>query len=86
MSSNFVRVTTSTAPVNIAVVKYCELNLKHRSIQFFCDVGNCVSAGGKRDDHLILPINDSLSLTLNSDEVERNSNQFMLFVIHYSPI
>ncbi len=49
-------------------------------------MGNCVSAGGKRDEHLILPINDSLSLTLNSDEVERNSNQFMpsLLIIRQS--
>lgn len=28
-----------------------------------------ISSGGKRDENLILPVNSSLSVTLNQDEV-----------------
>lgn len=61
------KLVTCTAPVNIAVIKYCEFFL-HALI--IC--GMCISpttAGGKRDETLILPINSSLSVTLSQDDV-----------------
>ena len=60
------KLATCTAPVNIAVIKYCKLaiNIFHE-----IEIKILTSSGGKRDENLILPINSSLSVTLNQDEV-----------------
>jgi hypothetical protein len=67
MEEKNLRIVTCTAPVNIAVIKYCKLPINYFFINSKCSQLNFL--GGKRDEKLILPINDSISLTLSSKQV-----------------
>lgn len=58
---------TCIAPVNIAVIKYCKIALYSINISFW--VTKLFIPGGKRDKHLILPYNDSISGTLSMEQV-----------------
>lgn len=60
------KVVTYIAPVNIAVIKYCEYEcpkLKRRKLF------KSFILGGKRNEELILPLNDSISGSLSTDFV-----------------
>lgn len=61
------KIITCVAPVNIAVIKYCmsSINIVYRCTTY---TYLCFS-GGKRDENLILPLNDSISATLSLDYV-----------------
>ena len=78
MEGGKMHTVTCSAPVNIAVIKYCEsviddtpLYVKWAGLEeklytfwcFFCFLG------GKRDEELVLPVNSSLSVTLSQDQV-----------------
>ena len=78
------RSVTCTAPVNIAVIKYCGCRVGNgrgcRSMFVLCGVCVClcvcvrgVISGGKRDEELVLPVNSSLSVTLSQEQVSRHA-------------
>lgn len=59
------RTVTAKASVNIAVIKYCQFP---HSVCLKADLTFYVS-GGKVDEELIIPINDSLSGTLSTEDL-----------------
>lgn len=60
------KIVTCIAPVNIAVIKYCKyLYFLMIHISYKKNI-----PGGKRDEELILPINDSISSTLDINQVK----------------
>lgn len=81
MSSQNISMITCTAPVNIAVIKYCKCELCLLCVMFLClhsfrscvEVFRILHTGGKRDEELILPINSSLSVTLHQDQVRESA-------------
>lgn len=65
---------TCIAPVNIAVIKYCKLinflsKFDLAKLSKIYPFNLILILGGKRNEELILPINDSLSVTLSTDDV-----------------
>lgn len=60
------KIVTVIAPVNIAVIKYCKSMPKKFQTTLF---PKCFVSGGKRDENLILPLNDSVSCTLDMEHV-----------------
>ena len=40
----------------------------------------CACAGGKRDEKLILPINDSVSVTLSSDQMHAKTRYYNYYL------
>ncbi len=58
------KIVTCSAPVNIAVIKYCEFHCYSCWL-----VIDPPLSGGKRDEKLILPTNSSLSVCLDQDQV-----------------
>lgn len=58
------KLVTCVAPVNIAVIKYCKYVCSNIQVYTYISF-----QGGKRDEQLILPLNDSLSGTLSTDFV-----------------
>ncbi|KAL1518145.1 hypothetical protein ABEB36_001815 [Hypothenemus hampei] len=60
------KIVTCVAPINMAVIKYCKCPWLIFYILTRCEIFFHCFLGGKRDDDLILPINDSLSASLNT--------------------
>lgn len=64
---------TCIAPVNIAVIKYCmKIHIPQKKVP---KINKFFIAGGKRNESLILPINDSLSVTLSTADVRYNTQK-----------
>lgn len=67
------KVVTCVAPVNIATIKYCKFPPRLYSFAYTFETTFIIFLilfpGGKRDEQLILPLNDSVSLTLDCDQV-----------------
>lgn len=74
---------TVIAPVNIAVIKYCKyLQIKLRSAKF---INYWIyGLGGKRNESLILPINDSLSVTLSTADVSIKLIDILFFSLIFA--
>lgn len=75
---------TCIAPVNIAVIKYCKfvpLIVTLTLWNFLIFDKNLEFLGGKRNEELILPINDSLSVTLSIDDVCLTFSTFFFSLI-----
>ena len=65
---------TCQGPVNIAVIKYCMWERENDIFKSSCDQELQLRTfiflqGGKRDEQRILPLNSSLSVTLDKKEV-----------------
>lgn len=73
-------IVTCIAPVNIAVIKYCKYI--YLTIFFlFLVILIFLFLGGKRDDDLILPVNDSISLSLDTKQVNCNFIYCFFFIL-----
>lgn len=62
---------TCIAPVNIAVIKYCKITFQYNSFLPHHSNTLLFISGGKKDEKLIIPLNDSISATLSTDHVSK---------------
>lgn len=72
--SDSIQMVTCQGPVNIAVIKYCMWEMENGIFETSCDQELQLRtfiffAGGKRNEQRILPLNSSLSVTLDKKEV-----------------
>lgn len=59
---------TVQAPVNIAVIKYCKWSMLVKGLNIW-PINVIRSLGGKQNEDLIIPLNDSVSGTLCMDQL-----------------